>query len=894
MQSNEPVRNREPVRLADYAAPSWLVPRLELWFDLDPHGTEVTCELELLRNPDGPAGPPILNGEGLELLEVTQDGRTLGSDEFQLSPGKLTLPEPERDSTLVRTRVRIVPQENTALEGLYVSGTVLCTQNEPEGFRHITFFPDRPDVMSRYRTTIRANSARYPVMLSNGNMLARTDLGDGRHSVTWEDPFPKPCYLFALVAGDLGLVRDVHTTTSGRAIDLRIYTDHGAEPRCGFAMQSLKDAMRWDEEVFGLEYDLDTYMIVAVEAFNFGAMENKGLNIFNSRLVLADPATATDEAFERIQAVIAHEYFHNWTGNRVTCRDWFQLTLKEGLTVFRDQQFSADMTQRDLKRIYDVEDLRALQFPEDAGPMAHPIQPKAYIEINNFYTMTVYEKGAEVIRMIHTLIGQANFRAGLDLYFRRHDGQAVTTEEFVSAMEDASGYDLKQFRRWYDHAGTPELNVRENYRPEDRVYELTLRQQLEGADAVALLLPVRVALLSAAGAHQSFQADVALPPADHETGQDAAAARTEVTLPFGEIERTFVFQGVQEEPVLSLLRGFSAPVKLTYERKEDRLAFLMAHDTDPFNRHEAGRELALRVLIRAVEDVRAGRSPHVASSLLNGTRAILYSAGDDSLRAAGLSLPEEAQINDRTAPCDFEATHKARELVIGSLARELLEDWKATHTRLSGLSFRTRFAGVGARRLKNACLAVLLRLEAPWVQDLAFSQLQKGASMTEELGALRALVHHSGPLRDRAVELFYQRWKHESLVMDSWLAAQAASPAGDTCARVRELLRSPVYSNPTPNKVRSLLGTFSRNELVFNRADGSGYRLVADAVLEFDAINPSVAASLAKAFTRLGRLDAGRRELAVAELGRVFAGPGLSGDVYEIVKKSLEFARGVS
>ena len=892
MPSDAPVQTREPVRLSDYKPPAWLVPRLELWFDLDPQATVVTCELELRRNPLGPSGPPVLNGEGLSLEELICDGRTLTHDEYQLEPGHLTLPDPKMDVTVVRTRVRIAPDANTALEGLYISGGSFCTQNEPEGFRHITFFPDRPDVMSRYRTTIRADRVRYPVLLSNGNPVARSDLPDGRHSVTWEDPFPKPCYLFALVAGDLGRVDDSHVTGSGRTIALSIYTDHGAEPRCAFAMQSLKQAMAWDETVFGLEYDLDMYMIVAVEAFNFGAMENKGLNIFNSRLVLADPDTATDDAFERIQGVVAHEYFHNWTGNRVTCRDWFQLTLKEGLTVFRDQQFSADMTERHLKRIYDVEDLRSLQFPEDAGPMAHPIQPKSYIEINNFYTMTVYEKGAEVIRMIHTLIGADLFRAGLDLYFARHDGQAVTTDHFVAAMEHASGYDLSQFRLWYHHSGTPDIMVSERYDEQQHLYELTLRQELRGAPP--FLIPVRVALLSPENTALTFSLSIDLPPADAAPGAGADRARTEVTLPLQKTEQTFRFQDVTTRPVLSVLRGFSAPVRLVYERDEHLLAQLAAHDTDPFNRHEAGRELGLRILVEATASVRSGAPVRLSADFVSVIRAALASAEDESLRAAALTLPDESQVNDRSAPSDFEATHVARETVIGLLARELLPLWKETHRNQAARSFVGRADGIGARRLKNVCLAILLRLKEAWVQELALQQLELGENMTDELSALRVLVHEAGPLRDRAVSLFYERWKHESLVMDSWLAVQAASPAADTLERMGELIRSPAYANPTPNKVRSLIGTFSRNELLFNRADGSGYRLVADAVIELDSINPSLASALTKSFTRLSRLDDARREFAVGELHRINARPGLSGDVYEIVTRSLEFADGTT
>ncbi len=886
MKTEQAVRNRNPILLADYRPPAWLVPRIELWFDLDAEATEVTCELELVRNPAATSGPPELNGEGLELLQLNQDGRTLSAGEFRLTDGRLTLPDPPGDRTIVRSRVRISPAANTALEGLYISGGALCTQNEPEGFRHITFFPDRPDVMSRYRTTLRADRKRYPVLLSNGNVVAREELPNGRHSVTWEDPYAKPCYLFALVAGDLGVVTDSYTTRSGRRIELFIYTDHGAEGRCAFAMESLKQAMRWDEETFGLEYDLDIYMIVAVEAFNFGAMENKGLNIFNSRLVLADPRTATDEMFERIQGVVAHEYFHNWTGNRVTCRDWFQLTLKEGLTVFRDQQFSADMTQRDLKRIYDVEDLRQLQFPEDAGPMAHPIQPKSYIEINNFYTMTVYEKGAEVIRMIHTLIGPERFRAGLDLYFQRHDGHAVTTGDFVSALEDASGFDLGQFRRWYDLPGTPLVSVSESYDVAGRVFTLTLKQNLPDPAAPPLLIPVRVALLSAAGREQSFSISASLPPAD-----GSAPQRTSATVVLAQAEQSFRFENVVERPVLSILRGFSAPVKLDYERSDDQLAFLMAHDTDGFNRHEAGRELALRVLVQAARDVSGRKQPALPEGFVAALRSVLLSREDESLRAAALSLPGEAEINDRTAPCDFAATHRAREAILGRLAHALRDDWKNTHDELASRTFADRTAGVGPRRLKNICLAVLSRLREPWVEELAFAQLEKGENMTDELAALRILADRDGPLRERALALFFDRWKHESLVMDNWLSVQAGSSAADTAARVLELQRSPVYSSRTPNKVRSLLGTFARNELCFNAADGSGYRLVADAILELDSVNPSVASGLAKAFTRLGRLSPELRGLAVGELERVFARPDLSGDVFEIVSRSLEFAR---
>ncbi|MEQ9365558.1 MAG: aminopeptidase N [Leptospirales bacterium] len=892
---------RSTTYLADYTPPAWQAPDLALQFDLDPKQTRVHARARFSRNPDAPGEAPlVLSGEAMELISIRLDGRPLNAAEYQIDPAAhtLTLSGDLPESFELELETRIAPIKNTALEGLYMSGGKFCTQCEAQGFRRIVYFLDRPDVMARYTTTLIGDKSKFPILLSNGNPILREDLPDGRHKVVWEDPFPKPTYLFALVAGDLGLVKDAFTTRSGREIALEIYVDHGNEDRAGFAMNSLKQAMIWDEETFGLEYDLDIYMIVAVDDFNMGAMENKGLNLFNSKLVLANPRTATDDAFEFIQAVIGHEYFHNWTGNRVTCRDWFQLTLKEGLTVYRDQRFTEDMTHPAIKRIKDVTHLRVHQFPEDAGPMSHPIQPKSYIEINNFYTMTVYEKGAEVIRMIATLIGKDAFRRGMDVYFERNDGKAVTVEEFVSAMEASAGpgRDLKQFRRWYDQNGTPELTVvDEEYDPDSREYSLTIQQAnpvyektegepKAGAPIAPLLIPLRLGLLDRSGKDMALQVrdHVPVPGVDDEST---------VTLPFGEKRATFVFQNVSETPVLSLLRGFSAPVRLNYDRDPADLAFLFAHDSDLYSRWEAGQRLMKLVVDQTIADIAAGEaSPRVDPLFLDAfTRLLEQRDLDPAYLSLAMQLPSETEITAEQSPALYADTHEALRIIRRELAGRnrdrLMKYYETAGSESDGNDER---ATIGRRRLKNRCLAYLMSLDDASVPDMCLAQQKDAQNMTDETAALYLLADGSSAEREESLALFYERWRDDGLVIDHWFSAQALSSRSDTPERVSALRADPAFTLKNPNKVRALIGAFSRNGLRFN--SGEGYALIADVIVELDPLNPGIAARLARAFNEVARLEPALKALARAELERILAGRKLSNDVFEIVSRSLQFA----
>jgi aminopeptidase N len=860
-----------PVHLKDYRPPDWLIEAVELEFELGEETTVVTARLAIRRNHDGPARPLVLDGQQLKTLSVAIDGRALGEGEYQPGEETLTLAAPP-DSFTLETRVEIRPQDNTALEGLYKSSGNFCTQCEAEGFRRITWFIDRPDVMATYRTAITADKARYPVLLSNGNPVESEDLPDGRHRAVWHDPHPKPCYLFALVAGTLACVEDSFTTASGRAVTLRIYVEPGNEDRCGWAMESLKRAMKWDEEVFGLEYDLDLFMIVAVGDFNMGAMENKGLNIFNAKYVLARPDTATDADYAFIESVIAHEYFHNWTGNRVTCRDWFQLSLKEGLTVFRDQQFSADMRSRAVKRIGDVRMLRARQFPEDSGPLAHPVRPRSYIEINNFYTATVYEKGAELVGMIHTLLGAQGFRKGIDLYFARHDGKAVTTDDFVAAMEDATGADLRQFRRWYDQAGTPKLTVSGAYDAAARVYELTVRQTTAPtpgeAEKPPLHIPLAVGLLDG-------------------DGHDMA---TGTVLELREPVQTFRFEDVASPPTPSVLRGFSAPVTVEQELSEDQRLHLMAHDSDPFNRWQAGQDLALHQLLRMVGDVRRGEPPAADDGFIDALgRTLADQSLDPAFAAEMLVLPGEDYIADRMDVIDVDSVHSAREGLRRAIAGRLGDALLDTYRRLAGNNPGTADpAEAGRRALKNRALGYLVAGGDAAMDRLCFEQFNSAQVMTDSIAALGLLANGGSPDRKRALAEFRQRWADDRLVLDKWFSVQAMSPRADTLDRVRDLMTDSVFSLTNPNRVRALVGVFaSGNPLRFHGADGAGYRFLADIVLKLDPLNPQVAARLLTPFGRWRRFDETRQALMKDALQRVAGKPGLSRDVYEIASKTL-------
>ena len=872
------------IRREDYRPPDYRVDSVALDFDLGEETTRVTARLEVRGDHGGGARPLVLDGDDLTLISVALDGRALGSGDYTLTPEGLTIPEVSAAFTLeIETEIR--PRDNTKLEGLYVSNGVFCTQCEAEGFRRITFFPDRPDVMAVYTTTIRADKARCPVLLSNGNPTAADDLSDGRHLATWHDPYPKPSYLFALVAGDLACVEDAFTTASGRAVRLRIYVEHGKQGRCAYAMDALKRAMRWDEERFGLEYDLDSFNIVAVSDFNMGAMENKSLNIFNDKYVLADPETATDADYANIEAVIAHEYFHNWTGNRVTCRDWFQLSLKEGLTVFRDQEFSSDQRSRPVKRIRDVRVLRAHQFPEDGGPLAHPVRPDSYIEINNFYTATIYEKGAEVIRMIHTLLGEEGFRKGMRLYIERHDGQAVTCDDFVAAMADANGADLSQFKLWYGQAGTPEIQVAGRYDAADSSFALTVSQRCPPTPGQAskspMHIPLAVGLLDAAGADMPLRIE----------GEEPGAAAPGRVLDVTEASQTFRFVGLDEPAAMSLNRRFSAPVNLTATGAATSRAFLMAHDSDSFNRWEAAQQYATDLLLAAADAIKAGGGARFDDGYI---AALGRTLGDGTLEKAftaeAVTLPGEDYLAERMAVIDAEAIHGARHAlrraVAGRLKRDLLDIYRANQ---SNRPYSPDTDEAGRRALKNAALGYLATLDDPAMRALVAGQYRGADNMTDRVAALRELVDMGGPERDEALDDFYGRFADDPLVIDKWMTLQAISSLPDTLERVTALLGHPAFSLKKPNKVYALVRGFaSGNLLRFHAADGGGYAFLADRVIELDATNPQVGARLLAPLGRWRRFDEARQALMKGALERILAKPNLSRDIYEIASKSLK------
>ncbi len=877
------LKRPKTVRLADYTAPPFLVDTVELHFELGEEHTSVRSRLQVRRNPAHPGEPGdlVLDGRELELVSVSLDGERLSQRRYREREESLAIVAPPAAFTL-ETEVRIRPQENTSLEGLYKSRGNFCTQCEAEGFRKITYFPDRPDVMARYSATIAGDRERYPVLLSNGNDVDRGVLDGSRHWVRWEDPFAKPSYLFALVAGDLACHADRFVTASGREVALRIYVEHHNADKCAHAMASLKRAMRWDEEVFGLEYDLDTFMIVAVDDFNMGAMENKGLNIFNSKYVLARPETATDQDYAAIEGVVAHEYFHNWTGNRITCRDWFQLSLKEGLTVFRDQEFSSDMSSRAVKRIQDARTLRTHQFAEDAGPMAHPVRPDSYIEISNFYTVTVYNKGAEVIRMIHTLLGAEGFRRGMALYIERHDGQAVTTEDFVCAMEDATGTDLTQFRRWYTQAGTPTVNVEGDYDADTRTFTLNLRQSCpptpDQPDKAPFHVPLRVALVDREGRNLALQPE-----------GEPSLPGDEVVLSLRERAETFRFKEVAERPVVSVARGFSAPIRVAINRNDEELAFLAGHDTDSFNRWDAMQEYASQILLRAVAAGGDLEATLPDAFLRAFERTLLHADLDKALVAQALSLPAETYLANRMEVIDPQAIHDAHRTLRAALARALGPQLRRVYrANLSNEAYRFDSESAGRRALKNLCLGYLMESGDADARSWCRSQFHQADNMTDTLAALGCLVNTPGPERSEAIDAFERRWRHDSLVLDKWFTLQAMSHLPDTLDTVVALTRHAAFDVRNPNKVRALVGAFCHgNQVRFHDAGGAGYRFVAERVIEIDPLNPQVAARLVGAFSRWRKFDLSRQAAMRGELERILAAPGLSKDTYEIASKTL-------
>ena len=863
--------NPSVIYLKDYKAPGYWAETIDLEFDLSP--TETRVKARTLFRREAEAGAPLfLHGDGLQPLSVKVDGQALKDGDYECDDAGLTLSTlPADESFTVEIETLINPEANKALSGLYLSDGIFTTQCEPEGFRRITYAQDRPDVMARYTTRIEADKEAYPVLLSNGNCTGSGDLEGGRHWATWEDPFPKPTYLFALVAGKLASITDRFVTMSGREVKLQIFVEPGKEDRCDYAMDSLKRSMTWDEETFGLEYDLDIFMIVAVSTFNGGAMENKGLNIFNDKYILANPETATDADYANIEGVVAHEYFHNWTGNRITCRDWFQLCLKEGLTVFRDQLFSADMRSAAVKRVQDVGLLRRAQFAEDSGPLSHPVRPDHFIEIDNFFTRTVYEKGAELCRMIQTIVGVEGFKKGMTLYFERHDGEAATVENFVSAMADASDADLSSFMTWYEQSGTPEVSFEGKWDEGLSRFDLTLRQETRSTpdqkEKQALSIPVRLGLVGRSG--------------------ELIEERVEI---FDRSEQTIQFEGLSERPVPSLFRDFSAPVRVTTQHSEEDSVLLMGKDGDPFNRWDAGQQYALRTLRQMVEDIDRGDEALVPEAFIEATRSNLLDPQlDPAFKALALALPSETEIGQDVAELKPQAVHKARKRLsnrIGvALKSELLEARDRTR---SNEAYSPDAASAGRRALGNQALVMLAATGDSDVLEQVLHQNETASNMTDRLAALNILTHLDIPERDKALDEFYETWKHDPIMVTKWLALQAMSSRDDTLERVVGLLGHPAFKIDVPNLVYALPGAFGwNNQLQFHDVDGAAYKMIADQVLKLDTINPEIASDLCTSFSNWRKLGPKGQELAERELRRIEGQGKLSPNLFEIVTKIL-------
>ena len=860
----------------DYRAPDYTTTDIDLDFSLDAETTRVTAVSKIKRQ--GTVGAPlVLDGEDLTLVSIQVDGQPWSA--YRQQDNQLIIDELPAQFTLTIVN-DIHPAKNTALEGLYLSGDALCTQCEAEGFHHITYYQDRPDVLARFTTRIVADKARYPFLLSNGNRIGQGELADGRHWVQWQDPLPKPCYLFALVAGDFDVLRDSFTTRSGRKVALELFVDRGNLDRADWAMTSLKNSMKWDETRFGLEYDLDIYMIVAVDFFNMGAMENKGLNIFNSKYVLAKAETATDKDYLNIEAVIGHEYFHNWTGNRVTCRDWFQLSLKEGLTVFRDQEFSSDLGSRSVNRIDNVRVMRGAQFAEDASPMAHAIRPDKVIEMNNFYTLTVYEKGSEVIRMMHTLLGEANFQKGMQLYFERHDGSAATCDDFVQAMEDASNVDLSRFRRWYSQSGTPLLTVRDEYDAETQQYRLHVSQKTaptaDQPEKLPLHIPLDIELYDSEGNVIPLQ---------------KGGLPVNNVLNVTEAEQTFVFDGVAHKPVPSLLREFSAPVKLDYPYSDQQLTFLMQHARNEFARWDAAQSLLATYIKLNVARHQQKQPLSLPLHVADAFRAVLLDEKlDPALAAQILTLPSENEIAELFATIDPEAIAAVHEAIVRCLARELADEWLAVYHANKTDGYRVEHGEIAKRALRNVCLGYLAFGEDVVLADqLVSEQYRQADNMTDSLAALSAAVAAQLPCRDALLAAFDERWHQDGLVMDKWFVLQGSSPSADVLSKVRALLQHRSFSLSNPNRTRSLIGGFaSGNPAAFHAADGSGYQFLAEILSDLNQRNPQIAARLIEPLIRLKRYDAGRQALMRKALEQLKGLENLSGDLYEKISKALD------
>jgi len=881
------------VRREDYREPDFWIDLIEMEINLNDDTTRVESTLTMRRrvhdDHSNAKAPLVLNAIDLTLVEVRMNGEKLPPERYKVADKSLTIDEVPEKFT-VSTVCTIKPQNNNSLQGLYVSNGMYFTQCEPEDFRRITYFIDRPDVMTAYRTTIEADKKRFPLLLCNGNLEKQEDLPDGRHRAVWHDPYKKPSYLFAMVAGDLCCKEDSFVTCSGRNVSLKLYTEPPDAEKVDYAMHSLKEAMRWDEKTYGREYDLDTYMIVAVRRFNPGAMENKGLNIFNSSYLVASPETQTDFSFNQVESCVGHEYFHNWSGDRVTCRDWFQLSLKEGFTVFREGQFTEDMNSAAVARINAVSFLKSVQFAEDAGPLAHPVRPESYVAIDNFYTTTIYQKGAEVVRMLRTLFGREGFRKGTDLYFERNDGKAVTCDDLVQAIADANGADLKQFMRWYDQAGTPRLRVNRAYDAAAKTYTLSFEQSTPPTPGQPKKLPVVIPM--AMGLLGSDGGDLELNVEGH-VARAETGAENEIVLSVDQQKQSFVFKNVEEEPVPSLLRGFSAPVILELEYSDDELAFLAAHDGDTYNRWSSGQLLAQRRLLELVKAAQRGSELKLDAHWERALHAVLGdSSVDHALQAALLGLPTESllaqQISRAGKAADTDAIHKARDFARRAVAGSLRDD---LHKTYDALVQKERYAPtaqqVGKRSLRNACLGLLQTLEGDDITQIIQRQFESAKNMTDHLAALRSLVN-SGRDADAALKGFYDQFHDRPLVIDQWFGVQAANPNGDAVARVRKLVEHPDFDYALPNRVYAVVSTFcGANQVNFHRADGGGYDFLADQILKLDADNPQLAGKLTTNFSHWRIVDDKHQALARAAMERILANPKCSAPVRELLNKTL-------
>lgn len=877
--------NSEPRTIfrKDYLPPPYLVEEIHLTFRLEPKATRVTSVAKYYQNTAYPklTKELSLNGIELQLLSIMLDGKNLDEKHYTLNESQLILLNPPEVFTL-EIVTKINPLENTALSGLYQSSNNYCTQCEAEGFRRITYFVDRPDVLTKFTTRIEADKNECPVLLSNGNKVETGLQGDTYHFAVWQDPFPKPSYLFALVAGNLVCIEDSFTTRSGREVTLQIFVEERNKNKCDHAMLSLKKAMKWDEEIYGLEYDLDIYMIVAVDDFNMGAMENKGLNVFNSKYVLASPESATDQDYLGIEGVIAHEYFHNWTGNRVTCRDWFQLSLKEGLTVFRDQEFSADMNSRAVKRIGDVKVLRNFQFREDAGPMAHPVRPDSYVEINNFYTVTIYNKGAEVVRMMRHLIGESNYHKAIDLYFQRFDGMAVTCDDFVATMADASNIDLEQFKLWYSQSGTPQLEIFESWSEDRGEYDLTVEQSCQptpGQDSKQPYhIPVEIGLL--------------IPHVDESGRISGCSEEQSHSLELKENKHHFNHAGLSRKPVLSVLRGFTAPVKIKMEQSREELAFLMSHDSDLFNRWDSAFKMSTDILLEIIAQLKQNDTPVLDPLYIDAFKTCLHNNDDMALTAQALTLPSETYLAQQMDMVEPELINSAVKFIKRNLASALYNDFLALYNQHSDKGrYSLTSEAMGRRSLKNCCLEYMVTLADTGAENmqLCLDQFYNGDNMTDVIAALSALSHHTGELRDKAFIDFYQQWKDDPLVVDKWFALQASADRESTLADVKGLLNHDAFSLDNPNKVRSLIGVFcAMNHYRFHDESGAGYRFLTHQILAIDKKNPQIAARMVTPLISYANYSQKLKVQMEEQLHFILIQKGLSADVYEIVKKSLD------